>query len=71
VHGAGTITIWLASGEELDAEIVDVAPNYDLAVIRPNQKRALPAAVAVGSSVGLKVGNRPMRSEVRGASTSP
>lgn len=56
VHGAGTITVWLASGEELDAEIVGVAPNYDLAVIRPKQTRALPPAIAVGSSAGLKVG---------------
>lgn len=56
VHGAGTITVWLASGEEFDAEIVGVAPNYDLAVIRPKQRRALPPAIAVGSSAGLKVG---------------
>jgi S1-C subfamily serine protease len=35
VQDAGTITIWLASGEDLDAEIVGVAPNYDLAVVRP------------------------------------
>jgi S1-C subfamily serine protease len=56
VNGAGTITIWLASGEDLDAEIVGVAPNYDLAVVRPKQKRRLPAAIAVGSSTGLKVG---------------
>ena len=56
VHDAGTITIWLASGEDLDAEIVGVAPNYDLAVVRPKQKRSLPPAIAVGSSAGLKVG---------------
>jgi S1-C subfamily serine protease len=56
VNGAGTITIWLASGEDLDAEIVGVAPNYDLAVVRPKQKRRLPPAIAVGSSTGLKVG---------------
>jgi 2-alkenal reductase len=56
VRGAGTITIWLASGEDLDAEIIGVAPNYDLAVIRPKQKHALPPAIAFGSSAGLKVG---------------
>jgi 2-alkenal reductase len=56
VHGAGTITIWLASGEEFEAEIVGVAPNYDLAVVRPKQKRQLPPAIAIGSSAGLKVG---------------
>jgi S1-C subfamily serine protease len=56
VNGAGTITIWLASGEDVEAEIVGVAPNYDLAVVRPKQKRRLPPAIAVGSSTGLKVG---------------
>jgi 2-alkenal reductase len=56
VHGGGTITIWLASGEQLNAEIVGVAPNYDLAVIRPKEKHRMPPAVAVGSSAGLKVG---------------
>jgi 2-alkenal reductase len=56
VQDAGTITIWLASGEDLDAEIVGVAPNYDLAVVRPKQKHRLPPAIAVGSSAGLKVG---------------
>jgi 2-alkenal reductase len=56
VHGAGTITIWLASREQLEAEVVGVAPNYDLAVIRPKAKRALPPAIPVGSSAGLRVG---------------
>jgi 2-alkenal reductase len=56
VHGAGTITVWLASGDQFDAEIVGVAPNYDLAVIRPKEKRSLPPTVVVGSSAGLKVG---------------
>ncbi len=56
VHGAGTITIWLASGEEVDAEIVGLAPNYDLAVIRAKQQRPLPRAIAIGSSAALKVG---------------
>ncbi len=56
VHGAGTITIWLGSGEQLNAEIVGVAPNYDLAVIRPKEKHRLPPAIPVASSAGLKVG---------------
>jgi 2-alkenal reductase len=56
VHGAGTVTIWLASHEQLEAEVVGVAPNYDLAVIRPKVKRALPPAIPLGSSAGLKVG---------------
>jgi 2-alkenal reductase len=56
VHGAGTITIWLASGDQLEAEVVGVAPNYDLAVIRPKEKRELPPTIAVASSATLKVG---------------
>jgi len=56
VRGAGTITIWLPSGEQFEAEIVGVAPNYDLAVIRPKAKHSLPPAIAVGSSAALKVG---------------
>jgi len=48
--------VWLASGDQLEAEIVGVAPNYDLAVIRPKQKRALPPPIAVASSASLKVG---------------
>jgi 2-alkenal reductase len=56
VHGGGTITIWLASGEQLSAEIVGVAPNYDLAVIHPKEKHRLPPAIPVASSAGLKVG---------------
>jgi 2-alkenal reductase len=71
VHGAGTITLWLASGEELDAEIVGVAPNYDLAVIRPKRKHALPHAIAIGSSAGLKVGQSAYAIGSPWASTSP
>jgi S1-C subfamily serine protease len=56
VRGGGTITIWFASGEQRDAEIVGLAPNYDLAVIRPKQRHDLPPAIAVGSSATLKVG---------------
>ena len=56
VQGATTIWIWLSSGEPLDAEVVGVAPNYDLAVIRLKQPRALPLPVPIGTSSGLKVG---------------
>src|SRR5262245_22344883 len=34
VEGASTIAVRLASGEAVIAQIVGVAPNYDLAVIR-------------------------------------
>jgi 2-alkenal reductase len=56
VHDAGTITIWLAAGDQFEAEVVGVAPNYDLAVLRAKEKRPLPSPVAVGSSANLKVG---------------
>jgi 2-alkenal reductase len=56
VHDAGTITIWLASGDQFEAEVVGVAPNYDLAVLRPKEKRPLPPPLAVASSADLKVG---------------
>jgi S1-C subfamily serine protease len=52
VNGAGTITIWLASGEDLDAEIVGVAPNYDLAVVRPKQKLTFGLSPAALQEVG-------------------
>jgi 2-alkenal reductase len=56
VHGGGTITVWLSTGQQVDAEIVGVAPNYDLAVIRPKEKHRLPPAIPVASSAALKVG---------------
>ena len=56
VHDAGTITIWLAAGDQFEAEVVGVAPNYDLAVLRAKEKRPLPSPVAVASSANLKVG---------------
>jgi 2-alkenal reductase len=56
VQGAATIAIWYASSEPLEAEVVGVAPNYDLAVIRLKQARALPPPVPVGTSKDLKVG---------------
>jgi 2-alkenal reductase len=56
VHDAGTINIWLASGDQFEAEVVGVAPNYDLAVLRAKEKRPLPSPVAVAASANLKVG---------------
>jgi 2-alkenal reductase len=56
VHDAGTITIWLASGEQFEAEVAGVAPNFDLAVLRAKEKRPLPPPVDVTSSANLKVG---------------
>lgn len=56
VRGASRIVVWLASGDRAEAEIVGTAPNYDLAVIRLKDVRALPPAIPVGNSNDLKVG---------------
>src|SRR5262245_37261274 len=55
VEGASQLAVRLASGEVTRASIVGTAPNYDLAVVRISGVR-LPAAIAVGSSADLKVG---------------
>jgi 2-alkenal reductase len=56
VEGGGDIAIRLANGDTLEAELVGVAPNYDLAVLRPRGTTSLPAPVAVGTSADLQVG---------------
>ena len=56
VQGTNQLAVRLATGEVLEAELVGAAPNYDLAVIRIRNARRLPAAVALGSSADLKVG---------------
>jgi len=44
------------SGESAKAQIVGVAANYDLAVIRVEDVKALPPPIAIGTSADLKVG---------------
>jgi 2-alkenal reductase len=56
VEGAAALAVRLASGEAIKGEIVGVAPNYDLAVIRLSGVRQMPPPIAVGSSADLKVG---------------
>jgi 2-alkenal reductase len=56
VENAGALAVRFASGEVVGADIVGLAPNYDLAVIRARGARQLPAPVAIGSSAELKVG---------------
>jgi 2-alkenal reductase len=56
VEGATMLAVRLASGEAVRADIVGVAPNYDLAVIRLSSVRQMPPPIAVGSSADLKVG---------------
>jgi 2-alkenal reductase len=50
------LAVRLASGEVREADIVGLAPNYDLAVIRLKDTRQLPPPIAVGTSRNLKVG---------------
>jgi S1-C subfamily serine protease len=56
VRGARALAVRLASGEVVQAEIVGLAPNYDLAVIRMRGARQMPPPVAIGASADLKVG---------------
>jgi 2-alkenal reductase len=56
VENAGALAVRFASGEVVGADIVGLAPNYDLAVIRARGARQLPPPVAIGSSAELKVG---------------
>jgi 2-alkenal reductase len=56
VRGAASLAVRLASGEVVQGEVVGVAPNYDLAVVRMRNPRQLPPPVAVGTSADLKVG---------------
>jgi 2-alkenal reductase len=56
VHDAKEIAVWLASGEQVEAEVIGSAPNFDLAVIRPKEPRNTPPPIAIGSSGNLKVG---------------
>ena len=56
VQDAKVIAVWLASGEQLEAEVVGSAPNSDLAVIRSKDLRSMPPPIMIGSSSNLKVG---------------
>jgi 2-alkenal reductase len=56
VEGATNLAVRLSSGEAVRAQLVGVAPNYDLAVIRLEGVRQMPPPISVGSSADLKVG---------------
>ena len=56
VQGSNQLAIRLSTGEIAEAELVGLAPNYDLAVIRIKGARRLPPPVSLGSSADLKVG---------------
>ena len=48
VQGAGILAVRFASGQVLRAQIVGVAPSYDLAVLRVDNTRSLPPPLAIG-----------------------
>ena len=56
VQGAQPVAVRIASGDLVPAEIVGVAPNYDLAVLRLGRTRTPPPPIAIGSSADLQVG---------------
>src|SRR5688500_826319 len=56
VEGVDSIAVRFASGEIVPVMLVGRAPNYDLAVLRLDQRRVLPPPVPVGSMESLQVG---------------
>ena len=56
VEGTNSLSVRLATGEVVRAEIVGTAPTYDLAVIRLLNPKQLPPPLALGRSSELKVG---------------
>jgi 2-alkenal reductase len=56
VEGTDELAVRLASGQVLRAQVVGTAPNYDVAVLRVDSTRGLPAPIAIGTSDDLKVG---------------
>src|SRR5437763_11303406 len=56
VQNGSEVAVRFASGEVARAEVIGVAPNYDVAVLRIKNARQLPPPVALGSSTELKVG---------------
>ena len=56
VQGARAVAVRIASGEVTQAEVIGLAPNYDLAVLRTLGVKRLPPPVTVGTSADLKVG---------------
>lgn len=56
VQNSSEVAVRFASGKVVQAEVIGVAPNYDLAVLRIKNAGQLPPPVALGSSTDLKVG---------------
>jgi 2-alkenal reductase len=58
VEGAQRVRVRLDSGEALEARVVGVAPDHDLAVIRLNDTRERLRPIAIGGSGDLRVGQQ-------------
>ncbi|MFL5258527.1 MAG: S1C family serine protease [Hyphomicrobiales bacterium] len=56
VQNAGQVAVRFASGEAAEADVVGLAPNYDVAVLRLRSARRHSPPVMLGSSADLKVG---------------
>jgi 2-alkenal reductase len=56
IESASTIWVWLASGQQIQAQVVGSAADYDLAVIRASEKVKVPAPIPPGTSNNLKIG---------------
>jgi 2-alkenal reductase len=56
IQGARRVRARLDSGEAVDARVVGVAPDYDLAVVRLAETRAGFRPIPIGSSAELEVG---------------
>jgi 2-alkenal reductase len=58
VQGAQNIQVRLNNSDVVSAEIIGMAPNHDLAVLRLGRLRQPPPPVSIGASKGLKVGQQ-------------
>jgi S1-C subfamily serine protease len=58
VHEASTLTVAFPDGTRYDAQLVGVAPDYDLAVLRIDAPPEKLSPVAVSPSRGLQVGQQ-------------
>lgn len=56
VQESRSVAIRLATGQVVRADVVGLAPSYDLAVLRIRSRAPLPPPVLVGSSADLQVG---------------
>lgn len=56
VRGTSVIAIRLSTGEVVRAQVIGLAPTYDIAVLRLVNPKEIPPPLPVGTSADLKVG---------------